>query len=91
VRSGLERPVRIAATAAAAFGILVLRFSAGWWPENEATRVLHWGLLPIALLLGFAAWVFERSGASTPLRRDLLWGVAFAVLFFGGLRLLGFT
>jgi hypothetical protein len=80
---------RVAAVGFAAFGVLWLRFSAGIWPENEVSGVVHWGLLPIAFLLGFGAWALEMSRTGSLARRDTLWGVAGALSCWALLRLLG--
>jgi hypothetical protein len=83
------RATRIGGVFLAALGFLFLRFSSGFWEENEVTDVIHWGLLPIALLLGAGAWGLEASDSGSLARRDTLWGLSSAVATFAILRIVG--
>lgn len=85
----MNRSLRIAAVALGGFGLLWLRFSAEVWPENEVSRVVHWGLLPIAFLLGFGAWALETSGSGSVTRRDALWGLSAGITLWALLRIAG--
>jgi len=79
----LTRALRIGGTLAAAWALLYLRFSAGLFPPTEADPMVHWALLPIALLLGLANAAMEVNGAGSVARRDAIWGLAIALASFG--------
>ena len=82
----LTRALRIGGTLVAGWGILYLRFSAGLFPATEADPMVHWALLPIALLLGLANGAMEANGAGSVLRRDVIWGLAIALASFAVLH-----
>jgi hypothetical protein len=82
----LTRTLRIGGTLAAAWALLYLRFSAGLFSETEADPIIHWALLPIALLLGLANGAMEANGSGTVLRRDAIWGLTIALASFAILR-----
>ncbi|MGH7822557.1 MAG: hypothetical protein ACREQ9_22580 [Candidatus Binatia bacterium] len=83
------RASRIAAIALGVFGILYLRFSAGLLEDNEVSRLVHWGMLPIALLFAFGAWALEMSDTGSVARRDALWALAGSVSGYAVLRIAG--
>jgi len=85
----MARVVRAGGVFLLVVAILWTRFSLGFWRENEATRVIHWGMFPIAVLLGVAAGALEASGSGSPARRDVVWGMAAGVFSFAALRLAG--
>ena len=78
----VTRVLRIGGTLAAAWAFLYLRFSAGLFPTTEADPIVHWALLPIALLLGLANSAMEANGAGSVPRRDAIWGLATALASF---------
>ena len=82
------RVLRIAGTLAAAWALLYLRFSAGLFPPTEVDPLVHWALLPIALLLGVANGAMEANGVGSVPRRDALWGLVGALASFGILHLI---
>jgi hypothetical protein len=82
----LTRALRIVGTMAAAWAFLYLRFCAGLFPATEADPIVHWALLPIALLLGLANGAMEANGSGSALRRDVIWGLAIALASFAILR-----
>jgi hypothetical protein len=48
--------------------------------------MIHWALLPIALLLGLANGAMEANGSGSVLRRDAIWGLTIALATFAILR-----
>jgi hypothetical protein len=76
------RVLRIGGTLAAAWAFLYLRFSAGLFPTTEADPLVHWALLPIALLLGLANGAMEANRAGSVPRRDAIWGLAAGLASF---------
>jgi len=82
----LTRELRIGGTLAAAWALLYLRFSAGLFPPTEADPLVHWALLPIALLLSLANGAMEANGTGSVPRRDAIWGLAIALASFAILR-----
>ncbi len=81
------RILRIGGTLAAAWSVLYVRFTAGIFPPTEVDPVVHWALLPIALLLGVANWAMEVNESASVPRRDTLWGLSGALASFGILHL----
>lgn len=79
----VARVLRIAGTFAAAGALLYLRFSAGLFPSTEVDPMVHWALLPIALLLVLANAAMEANRAGSVPRRDAIWGLAAALASFG--------
>ncbi|HSD09349.1 MAG TPA: hypothetical protein VLF14_00065 [Candidatus Binatia bacterium] len=79
----VARVLRIAGAFAAAWAFLYLRFSAGLFPTTEVDPMVHWALLPIAVLLGLANAAMEANGAGSVHRRDAIWGLATALASFG--------
>jgi hypothetical protein len=77
------RIVRSGGVLAAAWALLYVRFSIGLFQETEVDPVVHWALLPIALLISVANWAAEVNGSSSVARRDALWGLAAALVSFG--------
>jgi hypothetical protein len=82
------RALRIGAIVAGMLAVLWIRFSSGVFPENEVSPVLHWGLLPIAFLLGLTAVALEVNASASVTRRDTLFGISAALIAFCVLRLL---
>jgi hypothetical protein len=78
----LTRALRIGGTLAAVWALLYLRFSAGLFPATEADPMVHWALLPIALLLGLANGAMEANRSGSVPRRDAIWGLAIALASF---------
>jgi hypothetical protein len=76
------RVLRIAGTLAAAWAVLLVRFSSGVVPSTETDAFIHWALLPIALLLALANWAAEVNGSGSVARRDTLWGLSAALASF---------
>jgi hypothetical protein len=77
------RILRIGGTLAAAWTVLYLRFTAGIFPPTEVDPVVHWALLPIALLVGVANAAMEVNESASVPRRDTLWGLSAALASFG--------
>jgi hypothetical protein len=80
------RVLRIGGTLAAAWAVLVLRFSSGVVQSTEADAFIHWALLPIALLIAIANGAAEVNGSSSVPRRDVLWGLSGALASFAVLH-----
>ena len=76
------RVLRIGGTLAAVWALLFVRFSSGVVPSTEADPVVHWALLPIALLLAAANGAAEANGSGSVARRDTLWGLSGALASF---------
>jgi hypothetical protein len=83
----VTRVLRIGGTLAAAWALLFLRFSAGVFPKTEVDPMIHWALLPIAVILGLANAAMEVNGSGSVRRRDAIWGLATALASFGILHL----
>jgi len=82
------RALRIFAMFAAAWTVLYVRFSAGVFEGTEVDSVVHWALLPIALLLAAANAAMEVNRSSSVGRRDALWGLSSALATFAILHAL---
>ena len=82
------RVLRILATFAVAWTLLYLRFKAGLVEGTEVDALVHWALLPIALLLGAANAAIEVNRSAPVPRRDFIWGLCAALASFGLLRML---
>jgi hypothetical protein len=82
------RVMRIGATFAGAWALLYLRFAAGLFSGTEVDPMVHWALLPIALLIGAANAAMEVNGSASVPRRDALWGLCGALTSFAILRAL---
>ena len=80
------RMLRIGGTLAAAWAVLLLRFSSGMVQSTEADSFVHWAFLPIALLLALANGVAEANGSSSVPRLDALWGLSAALASFAVLH-----
>ncbi len=80
------RVLRIGGALAAAWAVLLLRFSSGVVQSTDADAFIHWALLPIALLLAFANGAAEANGSSSVPRRDALWGLSAALASFAVLH-----
>lgn len=76
------RIVRIAGTLAAAWAFLYVRFSSGVFPTTEVDPVVHWALLPIALLIAVANGAAEVNRSGSVTQRDVLWGLSGALVSF---------
>ena len=81
------RILRIGGTLTAAWAVLYVRFTAGVFPPTEVDPVVHWALLPIALLVGVANAAMEVNESASVPRRDALWGLSGALASFGILHL----
>ena len=81
-----QRVLRMAGTFAVAWATLYVRFSAGVFPSTEADPVVHWALLPIALLLVLANAAAEANHSGSVPRRDAIWGLAAALASFAVLH-----
>ncbi len=82
----LVRAFRIAVIYAAAFAFLAFRFASGIVRETEADAFVHWALFPIGFLLGLGAASLDMSGTGSVTRRDMLWGLAAALMTFAIVR-----
>ena len=80
------RVLRMVGTFAAAWAVLFVRFSSGVFPSTEADPVVHWALLPIALLLVLANAAAEANRSGSVPRRDAIWGLAAALASFAVLH-----
>jgi len=78
-----NRIARIGATFATAWAVLYFRFTAGIFPTTEIDPLVHWALLPIALLVAVANWAMEVNASASVPRRDGLWGLSAALASFG--------
>ena len=76
------RLVRIGGSFLAVWAVLFLRFAAGIVPPTEADAVIHWALLPIALMIGIANGAMEANDSGSVPRRDALWGLSSALATF---------
>jgi hypothetical protein len=76
------RVLRIVGTFAAAWAVLFVRFSSGVFQSTEADPVVHWALLPIALLLVLANAASEANRSGSVPRRDAIWGLSAALASF---------
>jgi hypothetical protein len=83
------RGLRVAGIAALVFGVLYLRFAGGMFPDNEVSPMIHWGLLPMALLFALGGWAAEVNATMTTLRRDALFGLSSGLTVFSLLRISG--
>jgi hypothetical protein len=81
-----SRAVRIAGSMIVAWGLLYLRFSSGIAPQTEVDPMVHWALLPIALLIAAANAAAEVNHSGSVPRRDLLWGLCGALVSFAVLH-----
>jgi hypothetical protein len=81
------RLLRILGTFAVAWTVLYLRFKAGLVQGTEVDAMVHWALLPIALLLAAANAAIEMNRSASVPRRDAVWGLSAALASFGLLRL----
>ena len=59
-----------------------MRFSSGVFQSTEADPVVHWALLPIALLLVLANAASEANRSGSVPRRDAIWGLSAALASF---------
>ncbi len=82
----LVRAFRTAVIYAAAFAFLVFRFASGIVQETEADAFVHWALFPIGFLLGLGAVSLDMTDTGSVTRRDLLWGLAAALMTFAIVR-----
>ena len=62
--------------------MIALLFAAGIVPPTEADAVIHWALLPIALMIGIANGAMEANDSGSVPRRDALWGLSSALATF---------
>ena len=76
------RLVRIGGSLVAVWGVLFLRFTAGVVTPTEADAVVHWALLPIAVLIAVANGAMEANESGSVPRRDALWGLSSALATF---------
>ena len=76
------RIVRIGVSFVVVWAVLFLRFAAGVVTPTEADAVVHWALLPIAVMIGVANGAMEANGSGSVPRRDALWGLSSALATF---------
>ena len=81
-----SRVGRIAASFAAVWILLYLRFTSALSPKTEVDPFVHWALLPIALLIAVANAVAEVNRSGSVTRRDVLWGLCGALVSFAVLH-----
>lgn len=80
------RALRIAGVFATAWTVLYLRFSAGLFTPTEVDPMVHWALLPIALLIGVATAAMEVNRSASVPRRDTMFGLSSALASFAVLH-----
>jgi hypothetical protein len=76
------RIVRIGGSFVVVWAVLFLRFAAGVVTPTDADAVVHWALLPIAVMIGVANGAMEANGSGSVPRRDALWGLSSALATF---------